>query len=163
MCEAISSLSQIKIAETATGYGAGIPRRQAARAVRIGQEYPSSFGRRPRGSGGQGLGNGIGRSYSCQGLQLPGQDRGVEQWRHRPGVPDIPENPMFNMKPNSPIDGARYDRMMEIFGGKGFFVENPKDLKGTVEEAISHRRPALVDVVISQGTARKPQQFRWHS
>ena len=37
---------------------------------------------------------------------------------------------MFNMKPNSLIYGARYDRMMEGFGGKGFFVENPKDLKG---------------------------------
>jgi len=23
--------------------------------------------------------------------------------------------------------------------------------------------PALVNVVISQGSARKPQQFRWHS
>jgi hypothetical protein len=25
------------------------------------------------------------------------------------------------------------------------------------------RGPALVNVVISQGSARKPQQFRWHS
>jgi hypothetical protein len=24
------------------------------------------------------------------------------------------------------------------------------------------RGPALVNVVISQGSARKPQQFRWH-
>jgi hypothetical protein len=29
-----------------------------------------------------------------------------------PGVPEIPENPMFNMKPNSLIYGARYDRMI---------------------------------------------------
>ena len=43
-----------------------------------------------------------------------------------PGMPEIPENPMFNMKPNSTIYGARYDRMMEAFGGKGFFVEDPK-------------------------------------
>ena len=35
-----------------------------------------------------------------------------------PGMPEIPENPMFNMKPNSLIYGARYDRMMEAFGGK---------------------------------------------
>jgi len=48
-------------------------------------------------------------------------------------------------------------------GGKGFFVEHPKDLKGALAEAMNHRGPALVNVVISQGAARKPQQFRWHS
>ena len=67
------------------------------------------------------------------------------------------------LKPNSLIYGARYDRMMEAFGGKGFFVEDPKDLKGALDEAMNHRGPALVNVVISQGAARKPQQFRWHS
>jgi thiamine pyrophosphate-dependent acetolactate synthase large subunit-like protein len=43
-----------------------------------------------------------------------------------PGMPEIPENPMFNMKPNSLIYGARYDRMMEAFGGKGFFCRGPE-------------------------------------
>ncbi|HSS87107.1 MAG TPA: thiamine pyrophosphate-binding protein, partial [Reyranella sp.] len=37
-----------------------------------------------------------------------------------PGTPQIPENPMFNQKPNALIWGARYDRVMEAFGGKGF-------------------------------------------
>ena len=31
---------------------------------------------------------------------------------------EFPENPMFNMKPNTLIWGARYDRMMDAFGGK---------------------------------------------
>jgi hypothetical protein len=80
-----------------------------------------------------------------------------------PGMPEIPANPVFDMKPNAPIYGARYDRMMEAFGGKGFLVEDPKDLKGAVEEAMNFRGPALVNVVISQGSVRKLQQFRWHS
>jgi 2-hydroxyacyl-CoA lyase 1 len=80
-----------------------------------------------------------------------------------PGMPEIPKNPMFNMKPNSLIYGARYDRVMEAFGGKGLFVEDPKDLRGALDEAMDFRGPALVNVVISQGSARKPQQFRWHS
>ena len=80
-----------------------------------------------------------------------------------PGMPEIPESPMFNLKPNALIYGARYDRVMEAFGGKGFFVEDPKDLRGALDEAMSFRGPALVNVVISQGSARKPQQFRWHS
>jgi 2-hydroxyacyl-CoA lyase 1 len=80
-----------------------------------------------------------------------------------PGMPEIPENPMFNMRPNSLIYGARYDRVMEAFGGKGFFVEDPKDIKGALAEAMNFRGPALVNIVLSQGSGRKPQQFRWHS
>jgi 2-hydroxyacyl-CoA lyase 1 len=80
-----------------------------------------------------------------------------------PGMPEIPDNPMFNLKPNALIYGARYDKMMEAFGGKGFYVEDPKDIRGALDEAMNFRGPALVNVVISQGSARKPQQFRWHS
>src|SRR5262245_849303 len=80
-----------------------------------------------------------------------------------PGMSEIPQNPMFNLKPNALIYGARYDRVMQAFGGRGFFVEDPKDLRGALEEAMNFRGPALVNVVISQGSARKPQQFRWHS
>jgi len=53
--------------------------------------------------------------------------------------------------------------VMEGFGGKGFFVEDPKDLRGALDEAMNFRGPALVNVVISQGSARKPQHFGWHS
>ena len=73
-------------------------------------------------------------------------------------MPEIPENPMFNMKPNSLIYGARYDRVMEAFGGKGFFVEDPKDIRGALDEAMNHRGPALVNIVLSQGSASKPQR-----
>ena len=80
-----------------------------------------------------------------------------------PGMPEIPDNPMMNLQPNALIYGARYDRMMEDFGGKGFFIEDPKDLPKALDEAMSFPGPALVNVVISQDSARKPQQFRWHS
>jgi thiamine pyrophosphate-dependent acetolactate synthase large subunit-like protein len=77
-----------------------------------------------------------------------------------PGMPEIPNNPVMNMKPNTLIWGARYDRMMDAFGGKGFYVEEPKDLKGALEEATNFKGPALVNCLLSQGSARKPQQFR---
>ncbi len=80
-----------------------------------------------------------------------------------PGMPEIPENPMMNLKPNALIYGARYDKMMEAFGGKGFFVEDPKDIRGALDQAMAHDGPALVNVVLSQGSARKAQQFAWHS
>ena len=80
-----------------------------------------------------------------------------------PGMPEIPEDPMMNMKPNALIYGARYDKMMEDFGGKGFFVEDPKDIPAALQQAMEFPGPALVNIVISQSSSRKPQQFAWHS
>jgi len=80
-----------------------------------------------------------------------------------PGMPEIPENPMMNLKPNALIYGARYDKMMEAFGGKGYFVEDPKKIRGALDGAMEHKGPALVNVVLSQSSARKAQQFAWHS
>jgi 2-hydroxyacyl-CoA lyase 1 len=80
-----------------------------------------------------------------------------------PGHAKHPENPLKNMRPNALIYGARYDKMMDAFGGKGWFVENPKDLKGALNEAMAFQGPALVNVMISQESARKPQEFKWHS
>jgi len=80
-----------------------------------------------------------------------------------PGMPEIPGNPMLNMRPNSLIWGARYDLMMQAFGGHGSYVEDPRDLRGALDEAMNFRGPALVNVKLSQGSERKAQEFRWHS
>jgi 2-hydroxyacyl-CoA lyase 1 len=80
-----------------------------------------------------------------------------------PGMPEIPQNPMLNMKPNTLIWGARYDKMMQAFGGYGAYVEDPKDLRGALDEAMNFQGPALVNAKLSQGSARKAQAFRWHS
>ena len=74
---------------------------------------------------------------------------------------EIPEDPRkcaraLTMAP-------RYDKMMEAFGGKGFYVEDPKDLRGALDEAMAFRGPALVNVKLSMRPAAKPQQFGWHS
>jgi len=80
-----------------------------------------------------------------------------------PGMPEIPQDPMFKMKPNALIYGARYERVMEAFGGKGLLVENPKDIRDALDAAMKFPGPALVNVIISQGSARKAQEFAWHS
>src|SRR6476659_3301474 len=80
-----------------------------------------------------------------------------------PGMPEIPENPMMNLKPNALIYGARSDKMMEAFGGKGLLVEDPKKIRGALDQAMAHKGPALVNVVLSQGSTRKAQQVACHS
>ena len=80
-----------------------------------------------------------------------------------PGMEEIPNNPMLNMRPNTLIWGARYDLMMQAFGGHGSYVEDPKDLRGALDEAMNFKGPALVNVKLSLGSQRKAQEFRWHS
>ena len=80
-----------------------------------------------------------------------------------PGMPEIPENPFFNLKPNALIYGARYDKVLEAFGGKGFFVHDQKDIRKALDEAMAFPGPALVNIVLSQGSTRKAQQFAWHA
>ena len=52
--------------------------------------------------------------------------------------------------------------MMESFGGAGFFVTDPKDLKAALDAAMAHDGPALVNVQLHHAAGRKPQQFNWH-
>src|SRR5438094_412652 len=68
-----------------------------------------------------------------------------------PGHAKHPDNPLQNLKPNALIYGARYDKMMEAFGGKGWFVENPKDLKSALEAAMAFRGPALAECAATSG------------
>ena len=67
-------------------------------------------------------------------------------------------------KPNPPFaltPGAHYEGIMEAMGGKGFYVEDPADLRGALIEAMAYDGPALVNVVIHPKAGRKPQEFGW--
>ena len=46
------------------------------------------------------------------------------------------------------VRGARYDKMMEAFGGVGVHVETPDELYRAVSEAMDSGKPTLVNAVI---------------
>ena len=46
------------------------------------------------------------------------------------------------------VKGARYDRMMEAFGGVGVSVTSPDELKRAVDAAMDSGRPTLINAVI---------------
>ncbi len=48
---------------------------------------------------------------------------------------------MLNMRPNTLIYGARYDKMMQAFGGYGAYVEDTKDLRGALDELMNFPGP----------------------
>jgi 2-hydroxyacyl-CoA lyase 1 len=56
---------------------------------------------------------------------------------------------------------ARYEKMIEGFGGKGYFVTTPDELSATLKEALSVRGPTIVNVAIDPKAQRKPQKFEW--
>lgn len=48
------------------------------------------------------------------------------------------------------VKDARYDKMMEAFGGLGFYATSPDELNQAVTEAIKAGKPALVNAVIDE-------------
>ena len=56
---------------------------------------------------------------------------------------------------------ARYEKVCEAFGGQGYYVEDPADLRPTLDKALSSGRPSVVHVLIAARADRKPQEYSW--
>jgi oxalyl-CoA decarboxylase len=48
------------------------------------------------------------------------------------------------------VKGARYDKLMEAFGGVGVHATTPAELRKAVEEAVRSKKPTLVNAVIDE-------------
>ncbi len=48
------------------------------------------------------------------------------------------------------VKGARYDKLIEAFGGVGVHATTPVELRQAMEEAIRSRRPTLINAVIDE-------------
>jgi oxalyl-CoA decarboxylase len=48
------------------------------------------------------------------------------------------------------VKGARYDKLMEAFGGVGINATTPAELRAAMEEAIRSKRPTLINAVIDE-------------
>ena len=49
------------------------------------------------------------------------------------------------------VKNARYEKLMEAFGGVGAYVTTPAELRKAMEEAIRSRRPTLINAMIAEG------------
>ncbi len=63
--------------------------------------------------------------------------------------------------PSAYTPGAHYEKMAEIYGGKGFYITRPEEIRPTIEAAMATDKPSIVNVMISARSGRKPQQFAW--
>jgi oxalyl-CoA decarboxylase len=48
------------------------------------------------------------------------------------------------------VKGARYDKLMEAFGGAGAHVTTPAELRAAMEEALRSKKPTLINAVIDE-------------
>jgi Thiamine pyrophosphate-requiring enzymes [acetolactate synthase, pyruvate dehydrogenase (cytochrome), glyoxylate carboligase, phosphonopyruvate decarboxylase] len=58
------------------------------------------------------------------------------------GTPDV--------APTVFVKGARYDKMMEAFGGVGVNATTPAELRKAMDEAIRSGKPTLINAVIDE-------------
>ena len=65
------------------------------------------------------------------------------------------------LPPGCFVPGIRYEKIMEAFGGLGFYAETPEEFHKALEDAFAARQPALVNVRINPGARRREQQFGW--
>jgi oxalyl-CoA decarboxylase len=48
------------------------------------------------------------------------------------------------------VKGARYDKLMDAFGGVGVHATTPAELRKAMEQAVSSRKPTLINAVIDE-------------
>jgi oxalyl-CoA decarboxylase len=48
------------------------------------------------------------------------------------------------------VKDAKYELMMEAFGGVGVRANNPEELKRAIDEAIASRKPTLINAIIDE-------------
>ena len=77
------------------------------------------------------------------------------------GPASLPEDASY--PPNAFVPNARYDKVMEAFGGKGYHAETPQELRSALEESFASGETTLINVSINPDAKRRPQQFAWLS
>ena len=77
------------------------------------------------------------------------------------GPSALPEN--APLPPGAFVPNARYDKVIEAFGGKGYHVETPEEFRAALRESFDSGATTLINVSINPQSKRRPQQFAWLS
>jgi 2-hydroxyacyl-CoA lyase 1 len=77
------------------------------------------------------------------------------------GPSSLPDN--APLPPNAFVPNARYDKVIEAFGGKGYHVETPEEFRAALQESFESGATTLINVAINPQAKRRPQQFAWLS
>ncbi|XP_042895706.2 2-hydroxyacyl-CoA lyase 1 [Parasteatoda tepidariorum] len=60
------------------------------------------------------------------------------------------------------LPGSRYEKICEIFGGKGIYVRSVEELREGLKQVLSMKnQPFVINIPIDPTSQRKPQDFPW--
>lgn len=77
----------------------------------------------------------------------------------------VEEQPVDQLPIELPVSSllpeARYERIVEAFGGKGYFCVTPEELSAALKDALASKTTCLINTMISPFSSRKPQEHGW--
>lgn len=59
------------------------------------------------------------------------------------------------------VPNARYEKIIEVFGGTGYYAKTPGELRDALRAAATDSTPNIINVQIDPKAQRKAQQFNW--
>jgi thiamine pyrophosphate-dependent acetolactate synthase large subunit-like protein len=66
----------------------------------------------------------------------------------------------FSHPPTVLSPNARYDKVLEAFGGNGYFVEKPEDIQKAMRESMANKKQAsMVNIMINTMADRRVQVY----
>uniref|UniRef100_A0A2C9KBF7 2-hydroxyacyl-CoA lyase n=1 Tax=Biomphalaria glabrata TaxID=6526 RepID=A0A2C9KBF7_BIOGL len=67
----------------------------------------------------------------------------------------------ITIPPTSLQPNTRYEKLIEAFGGKGYFAKTKEELRESLQSSLKDQTPSIINVMIDPGAQRKTQEFFW--
>ncbi|XP_006883390.1 PREDICTED: 2-hydroxyacyl-CoA lyase 1 [Elephantulus edwardii] len=82
----------------------------------------------------------------------------TDTWKEMLGFGEVAAvSPPIFLLPN-----ARYEQVMSAFGGTGYFVQTPEELRNSLKQSLADTtKPSLINIMIEPQATRKTQDFHW--
>lgn len=65
---------------------------------------------------------------------------------------------IFSIPPTSLLPGARYEKITQMFGGRGYYVQTVEELRTALKESLSDtKQPSVINIEIAPTAQRKAQ------
>ncbi|XP_028747042.1 2-hydroxyacyl-CoA lyase 1 [Peromyscus leucopus] len=60
------------------------------------------------------------------------------------------------------LPNSHYEQVMTAFGGRGYFVQTPEELRNSLKQTLEDTsKPCLINIMIEPQSTRKAQDFHW--
>jgi 2-hydroxyacyl-CoA lyase 1 len=77
------------------------------------------------------------------------------------GGPNEHSSDPLSARPGAYTGRAHYEKVIEAFGGNGYFVERPEEIRPALDAAAKSNMPSVINVMIDIQSTRKKQEFGW--